>query len=712
LALGTAAALAVPAAGATADTALAQPFAAGSTHTVTLITGDQVTLATSANGTTDYRIRPVSGNRGFESFQAGNGDRYVIPAIAVPYLGQLDPSLFDVSALARSGSANIPVRLSFPAGDTPSAPPGVTLTSTTGSTATGYVTPASAPAFGAALRVRIGADVAARHRAGTTPLPAGVSLVGAPLTVRPNYPLHILQINGTDLNGQPADSDVVLLNVDSMTKEVNIVPVSGGFGRIAVPAGNYAAYGFFSDFDTAGMITASRLVAVDPFTVPDTGSAAVTLDERSASSRITVTPPKAAVQDVLTTTIARTDAAGTVLAIGLDDAGDIPTYVSPVAKPAIGSLRYVVGWGGAAPDPNDHYRVDLAFSADEIPADETFVGRPDQLAAVREVMYSDPASGTAPAGLLSSPVDPVIGSVGGLSVAVPAPGVTTDYLGTGFTRQWQQAGITPTEVLLQGDPQTYHSGQRATMEWGHGPVAAGLGRWTGPQFCDACSAGDTFSLAIPMFRDSVPDHTGFAFSAATVRFTLYRDDTVLFDQDGYYGAAVTVPRTPATFRGVLDVDQTGIDGVSQAVTTHTEETVRYDPDATSTPLPAADACAEDTTTAVCQVVGAITVDYQLPADLTNTSHSPVQVLGLRVGHVSYDGVGSHSPITSVTVSVSFDNGTTWQRVPVVGARGEYTALWRNRTAGTSPSLRVAARDAAGDAFSQTISDAYTIGGAR
>jgi hypothetical protein len=171
-----------------------------------------------------------------------------------------------------------------------------------------------------------------------------------------------------------------------------------------------------------------------------------------------------------------------------------------------------------------------------------------------------------------------------------------------------------------------------------------------------------------------------------------------------------VPHAPAVFRGVLDVDQTGGYGLSQGLVTHTEETVRYDPDATGTPLSGDDSCYQDTELTPCQVSGAITADYRLAADLTNTSGARLQSMALHVGHVAYHGVGSRSPITSVTVSVSFDDGRTWRRAAVAGALGTYAAVWPNpaAAAGTSPSLKVTAHDAAGDAFSQTVSAAYTI----
>jgi hypothetical protein len=695
-----------------------------------LITGDRVTVATSASGATTYAVHPAPGTAGFESFQAGDGDRYIVPAAAVPYLGQLDRSLFDVTALAAAapadsgpdGPARIPVALSYPAGSAPVAPAGVTVTSAGDRTATGYLTPASAPSFAAALRRLIGADVAAGRPAGTTPLPARLSAPSAPTAaattgVHPNYPLHILQLGATDLSGQAVNGEITLTNTDSTAKETDRVDLSGGIARIAVPAGHYAAYATFFDYGDDGQATAARQVALDGFTVPEdaTGTTYATVDERTATSKVTVVSPKPAVQDLVDTTVARFDATGKgLITVGVTAFSGLPLYATPVPEPAVGSLHYVVHWGGAAPDPDDHYRVDLAFPAAQIPADESFTGRADQLATVRDAMYSDPQAArlALPATLLNGPVDPVLlaHSYGSVGYFVPGGQVTTEYLGTADTGGWFQAALTPTAVLMLADPRTYRGGQHATVDWGRGPVVPGLGQWTTRQLCDACSSGDTVSLALPLFRDSVPDHSGSSFGSVKAHFALYRDDALVFEQAGY-GAVVTgVPHTPAVFRGVLDVDQTGGYGISQGLVTHTEETVRYDPDATGTPLSGDDSCYQDAELTPCQVSGAITVDYRLAADLTNTSGARLQTMGLRVGHVAYHGVGSRSPITSVTVSVSFDGGRTWQRAAVAGALGRYAAVWPNpvAAAGTSPSLKVTARDAAGDAFSQTVSAAYTI----
>jgi hypothetical protein len=85
-------------------------------------------------------------------------------------------------------------------------------------------------------------------------------------------------------------------------------------------------------------------------------------------------------------------------------------------------------------------------------------------------------------------------------------------------------------------------------------------------------------------------------------------------------------------------------------------------------------------------------------------------MGLRVGHATFDGVGARSPITSVGVSVSFDGGTTWQPAHVAGAHGSYLVTWRNPAPGVAPTLKVTAADTLGGQITQTLTNAYTVGG--
>lgn len=715
-----AAAAATPAAGPSAS-----PGAATVTlPTVTLPTGDRVTAMTT-NGVTSYAAAAAPGGGGtFESYDTG-GDHYVVPATAVPYLGrQLDRSLFDVTALARDGlggAGRLPVSLTFAPGATPSAPPGVTLTTVSGSTASGYL--ADGPAFAATLRAHVGADVGAGRAAGTGDLAAGLTgmslrAAGAPATVTPHYPLHPLTITGVDGAGKPVQAaDVLLMNTDQVSKQNAFVPVVNGIGRVEVPTGHYAAVAVFFGFDPSGTTMAMRTVTEEA-TVADTGTASVTVDERTSTSRFSAIVPKPTKPQLQTLTLYRRDVAGGGTPFGLwDFLGTTPLYVNPQPKPANGTQHVLYQWAGDAANPADKYRYDVAFALDDgVAGTEAFTTTQNTVAEIHSRFSADPASPGPTGAYLNGALDPTALAMGYVALSgadgQPAPSDLTQYVGTADTGGWWQGFDTAGGIFLQASPHTYAAGHRYSQTWAHGPLAPGLGQYTGPAGCDACGAGGTLSLIVPMARDSVADHMGDVFAQSAVHFTLYQGDKVVFDKDNRFGAVVTgIPAVPTTYRGVLDVDLSNATGISQATRSHTEETVQYTPTpAPGSTLPAEDFCQKAAPTDTCHVLGAMTLGYDLATDQSNTTSSPVQALGLTVGHVAYDGVSSRSPVTNVTVSVSFDGGTTWQPAPVFGAAGHYAALWQNpaSAAGTSPSLRVTAQDAAGDAVDQTVTAAYTI----
>ena len=191
-------------------------------------------------------------------YQDGAGDRFVVPAVAVPYVGkQLGASLFDVSALARdgiTGGARVPVALRFAPGARVAAPPGVTLTWARGQVARGYVTAASGRRLAAALARQDGADTVGGHLAAAARLFGGLTAMTlaaptAPAAASPGYPMRTLRLKVTDETGHPANNALVfLMNTDKISRETAQVPVNNGVARLSVPAGDYSLYGFFQDF--------------------------------------------------------------------------------------------------------------------------------------------------------------------------------------------------------------------------------------------------------------------------------------------------------------------------------------------------------------------------------------------------------------------------------------------------------------------------------
>jgi hypothetical protein len=80
----------------------------------------------------------------------------------------------------------------------------------------------------------------------------------------------------------------------------------------------------------------------------------------------------------------------------------------------------------------------------------------------------------------------------------------------------------------------------------------------------------------------------------------------------------------------------------------------------------------------------------------------------------YFQAGAAQPaITSLTLSVSFDHGKTWQKVTVRGQHGSYDGSYQvpalSATGGTV-SIKAQASDSAGDTVSQTVLDGYAITG--
>jgi subtilisin family serine protease len=107
LAAGSLCTGAIPATAAPAPAPGVQPLAASAVGTVTLITGDKVTVTRAADGTLAAVAAPaaVPGRHvAFTTFTGSGGDVSVVPSDMLPLLGQvLDPKLFDVSELIRDG---------------------------------------------------------------------------------------------------------------------------------------------------------------------------------------------------------------------------------------------------------------------------------------------------------------------------------------------------------------------------------------------------------------------------------------------------------------------------------------------------------------------------------------------------------------------------------------------------------------------------------
>ncbi len=712
------------------------PARGGTPAAVPLVTGDLVLVHRDPDGRERLAVQPRPDAPGHSyTIRKLHGDTLVVPAAAVPYLGRvLDPGLFDVSALLRDGASDrLPVRISYAAGSPVAAPPGVTVTGRpNATTADGYLTPAGAREFGAALDRQVRTDAGrpdSRHGGGGgTAVFGGVTGIRyagsrAPEPAQPRFPMHTLRLNVLDPTGAPVSgAGIDVVNVDDSRKYTGFVTATDGEARISVPAGNYGAMIYYPTYDDNGLVEERLLVTRFVVDAPRE----VTLDLRTASSRVTVATPRPARLIALDLSVYQgsDDLIGLGLSTGSD--GSAPMYVSPTPGGA-GALHLAVhgrlestpyaGLSGAPPYPAAiPYSYDVEFVSDgSIGADQRYRAEPASLATLDNRYHAEVdglTGGATRFGML--PWELVqFRSIYPLRLplrrteyvsAIPNllyhEGVYADY-----------AGFPPMGELYSG-PRAYLPGQETTVDWYRGPLHPGTVADTGngAYQCPACRIGDTLSVLLAPVIDSEPDHGGaLDFNGdgveSTSRFQLFRGAEQLADWLDTAGGDVTVPADPATYRLVYDQTRTTT-WTHQSTSSHAEWTFGSEHSDAQT-VPDRWSCGLLGSADQCSAVSLLALNYQLTEGLDN--HVPVGPgsLLLTVGHSS----GAPSvPITAATVEISSDGGHTWTPTVVSDlGSGRYSATWTYPTAGGTAAFRVTARDANRATILEVVKDAVTVG---
>jgi len=740
---------------ATSAAVVAKAMSAGAvSRTVTLVTGDRV-VATTIAGQTHYAIDPATpGDAGFQTFRDAQGDYHVVPALAQPYLGAvLSPSLFDVTAQLRTPAAAADEQL-------------------TRASSTALVA-ALREAVGADVRAgrrpgttaprldrTVAADLSRSARVAdlATTLPAASSATG--------IPQRIVQLDVTDQSGKPANGAAVLINTDSGLRFLHEITINGGMDRVALPVGDYSVIFSGSTFSTSGSLTSSYELTKSDFTVPATGTVPdVVLDGRTAV-QLHVATPLPATTDLTNVGWYRSDGsaaaggtgsggggggggAGVVVdGVGSDGTGgggnfpDVPAVVDytqlgsipfamnaqPAAK--VGALATQVQWIGG--DTKDTYRYDLVFPSTSVPDVSAFRVTAAQLAAEHYHYYADPAAPTD-----SSTYEDPLFTKGpqalDTSGDVPQsmPGDVTDYFNSAPNMVRMQQDIEGSNISFFGDAVAFTPGTTGSADWGRGPLAPAVGQHTllpgvvvagdGGNACAACVAGTDLQLNIDDFDGSNPGQDGVP-DLEPSGTPLQPNPYLVVDQNGQQllettqGSGFTETGAPAG-GAKYDVSLTvgPVPGVSLSTSTATQWTFSTTPAAESgaalTPL---GSCTGESTATPCEVLPLLNITRQLAESETGTAAPGAETMGLAIGHASYNGTGSHAAITSASVQVSFDGGTTWQTVKLTAtgaaSSGNYTATWTDPAAdaGTYPSIRVSATDAVGGSINQTITHAYEI----
>ncbi|WP_254896673.1 hypothetical protein [Amycolatopsis sp. Hca4] len=698
--------LAVLLAGSAGLTGLAPPaaVAAEPPSTVTLPTGDRVTVRTAPDGRDTFEVRPAAEKgmaRALVHLRLGGRD-YEVPGTALPYLGRgLDLSLFDVKALL--AGAKVPV-----------------------DTAT----------FGAALARQFKED-SARGRFGGQGLFANgarFALAGAPKrqAAQPRSVMRTVSVDATDIAGKPADTGIAFLyNTDdgnTLAPDENFNYFSGGTAKFSVPDGHYSALGVFWTTDADGNPTELRFSAQPEFAV--TADAAVRVDAKRASSKLTWVTPRPALPDDTGFLFRRAARTGPALLVDFDAGPGVPIAVSPTSVPVrTGALQtYPYSRLVSPPGPGTPYEYVLQKATIGVIPQQRYVITAKDVAAVDATYFSEYSS----LGLRQRSGMFTFEDGGGRpSHPIQLPRKQTEYVSAAPDLEW--FGGMSKYVLPGPFPgwaggqyeafRSYRGGTSVTEGWNRFPLhptgaVALLSEPTVSTLPAATRAGDLLRFSFTPFSDNEPGHTGFGYygearDTITGHYRLTQDGTTLAEgsPSGGFEAAFEqeAGAGPATLGLTIDAGRTG-PMYHQSTASHTEWTWKSQHVEGAT-LPPALYCArgENGPDRTCAVEPLLTLGYAVGGLRPDGSTvAGPQGLDLTVGHLQ---ASAAAPVTAATVQYSTD-GTTWQDAAVTArGGGVFHADFAAATEafrGLDVSLRVTAADAAGATITETITDAYHV----
>jgi hypothetical protein len=732
----------------------------GREREVLLITGDRVLARPAAGGpVSGGMIRGNAGGLGGSMLSLGlGGQAYEIPVTALPFLGRgLDAGLFRLgSLLSRETAGLLPVRIGY-RGAVP-ALPGVTITSNGRGSALGYLTAASARAFGAALERQYLADHA-RGSYGTDGMFGGgvsIALAGAPAPLRPpvtpDFPMATLTVTGTNSAGNPDTGDEIIVINDDNGDRFNDPNASAsvffnGTAKFSVPTGHYWAVGGFVDVAKDRRTATWRLDVLTQFTVA--GATTVRTSARAATSKVTMVTPRPAQVIETDFNLLRGGRSGAPNTVGLTSLSG-PVYVSLVStRPTVGSLHaYAAQVLFSPPGRGVPYQYALQYvDPPGIISPQRYVVRPKDVATLSELFYQTERSGgdfNFSGFLPDASVPGIFDSVGPEDASFTIPGRDVLYVGGNVPAMiWQRSYTAFRETAKQicegGQSQGFATlplGAHLTERWGQfplhpnanvnlAPADLSAGDSTQPS---ASRSGNTLRIDTTPFTDSQPGDTGApgfgAFSPCDTSagsYQIYQDGRKIAGGNavnmlngsplGYFSTHVVLSPKPSVIRVALSAAIAGPDfTLSTASRTVWTWRSAFQP---ATRLPRGFFCFRDPVTLApapdrnCAVQPMMTLEYGVHGmALDGSVPAGRQVVGITVGHLQ---LAHAARITGARVSVSFDNGRTWHAATVTRVGGGRFAAVFTAPAGAYVMLRTSAADAVGGRITETITRAYKIG---
>ena len=325
----------------------------------------------------------------------------------------------------------------------------------------------------------------------------------------------------------------------------------------------------------------------------------------------------------------------------------------------------------------------LAYYPDGFPTGFEKVADPKELAKVR-AKFGPAGEGQQGQRLMFPfPTKGGGGLVFGVASPVDMPGTRTEYV-TAKDVEWFTilSQETPEEIVAEWDSpnRTHRAGKTYDESYGQAVFGPGLPPTTFPW---AFRIGDELGVSIPMFTD-LGGNGGYSLvdSAAT---RLYRGDELVGETpEPGFGDFTGLPAKNSKYRLTTELTRSAPFDVSTEISAEwTFKSAHVDGEE-----PAA--------------VPLNTVHFTPVLDDANSARAGKPFL---VPLVLQDETGAYSRPKRVTVEASYDEGKTWQRVPVLI---NLVAKLDHPAGAKSVSLRVSASDRDGNTVKETLIRAYKL----
>ncbi|MFB6725736.1 S8 family serine peptidase [Kribbella sp. NPDC056345] len=523
-----------------------------------------------------------------------------------------------------------------------------------------------------------------------------------------------------DRNGEPAVNDdkhvsgTYLIDVERLA----MYSVSAGESE-KLPPGRYIVDGYTATLNDNGV----GFAEVTYFTEPNLviGAAGpITLDGRQARKLAVRQPVTDATAAATGIGVARTIGDGTYVGgVGVDNAGTanfVPTmYVVP--NRTVAPNKYTayahVAWVGMADgqDPggdqyldSPYFYHDSAVWPGQIPANPSVITDPRDYAHVDASYAGEPGYRANNYTFPALPQRDASGHWVPAFVFTPAAGMNLpfrrdEYYSTknvlwSFSNEvykYTPEGGYEYLTLVDSEPKAYPAGRTTQVDWQRGVFGPSLpdprignpGRDALPW---SARDGDSLGIYVPSFADGVPNRLGDA-TLASEHTTLIRNGQEIGASDSLGIQTFAVPPDEATYQLTKVTKRADSwTKLSPEISSRWTFRSKRTPDGVDTALPL------------------LNVRYSPQLDERNRAPQgrfefPVTVQTAFQAPVR--------PIVGLQLSASFDDGKTWQEVPV---RRTGAAVWKaslDQTPGFV-TLRAQALDAAGNRVDQTITRAYEV----